>query len=126
MSGATITFEDPLTRKLFMFYFYVLQSLNDKNLYFGYTNDLRRRVKEHNAGKVISTKNRQFLKLVYYEAYRSEKDAREREKQIKKRAKAYISLKRRFKNSIIIEWFSSEGVLNVVTKFVAHWACLQI
>ena len=103
MSGATITFEDPLTRKLFMFYFYVLQSLNDKNLYFGYTNDLRRRVKEHNAGKVISTKNRQFLKLVYYEAYRSEKDAREREKQIKKRAKAYISLKRRFKNSIIIE-----------------------
>ena len=100
-SEATITFEDPITRKSFMFYFYVLQSLNDKNLYSGYTNDLRRRVKEHNAGEVRSTKNRRPLELIYYEAYRSEKDARERERQIKKRARAHIGLKRRFKNSII-------------------------
>lgn len=83
-----------------MFYFYVLQSLKDFDLYFGYSNDLRERLKEHNSGKVSSTKNRKPLALIYYEAYRSEKDARERERQIKKRAKAFISLKRRFKQSL--------------------------
>jgi putative endonuclease len=84
-----------------MFYFYTLQSLKDKNLYFGYSDDLRERLKEHNAGRVDSTKERRPLDLVYYEAYKSEKDARERERQIKRRAKAYISLKRRIKNSIL-------------------------
>jgi putative endonuclease len=90
----------PLTRKSFMFYFYAFQSLKDKDLYFGYTNNLQERTKEHNAGRVPSTKDRRPLELVYYKAYRSEKDARERERQIKRRAKAYISLKRRFKNSL--------------------------
>lgn len=83
-----------------MFYFYVLQSLTDKDLYFGYTNNLRRRVKEHNDGQVIATRRRTPLRLVYYEAYRSEKDARTRELQIKRRAKAHIGLKRRIVNSL--------------------------
>ncbi|QQG45746.1 MAG: GIY-YIG nuclease family protein [Candidatus Sungiibacteriota bacterium] len=83
-----------------MFYFYTLQSLKDKNLYFGYTGDLRKRIKEHNEGRVYSTRNRRPLECIYYEAYRSEKDARERESQIKFRAKAYISLKRRLKHSL--------------------------
>jgi len=84
-----------------MFYFYTLQSLKDKDLYFGYTQDLKQRVKEHNAGRVTATKDRRPLECIYYEAYKSEKDARERERQIKRRAKAYISLKRRLKHSII-------------------------
>ena len=84
-----------------MFCFYVLKSSKDKNLYFGYTEDVEQRVKEHNAGRVPSTKDRRPLECVYYEAYKSEKDARERERQIKKRAKAHISLKRRLKHSII-------------------------
>ncbi|MEK7178327.1 MAG: GIY-YIG nuclease family protein [Patescibacteria group bacterium] len=84
-----------------MYYFYVLQSKKDEDLYSGYTNDLQERFKDHNSGRVISTKNRRPLFLVYYEAYRSEDDAREREKQVKKRAKAFISLKRRFKNSLL-------------------------
>jgi len=84
-----------------MFYFYILQSLKDKELYFGYSDDLRQRIKEHNAGRVHSTKNRRPLEPVYYEAYRSEKDARERERQIKRRAKALISLKLRIKNSLL-------------------------
>jgi len=85
-----------------MYFFYTLKSLKDNNLYFGYTSDLRRRFKEHNAGLVKSTKNREPLVLVYYEAYKSDIDARERELQIKKRAKAHIGLKRRIKNSLII------------------------
>jgi len=84
-----------------MFYFYILQSKKDKRLYFGYTNDLKQRFKDHNQGRVISTKNRRPFILVYYEAYNSKRDAQEREKQIKRRAKALISLKRRIKNSLL-------------------------
>ena len=84
-----------------MFYFYVLQSLQDKDLYFEYTDNLLRRFKEHNAGKVTSTRDRRPLEIIYYEAYKSEKDARVREQQIKRRAKAFISLRRRFKNSLL-------------------------
>jgi len=83
-----------------MFYFYILCSQKDSNLYFGYTNDLQRRVKEHNKGKVESTKHRVPFELVYYEGYKSERDARRRELQVKRRAKAFISLKRRIKNSL--------------------------
>ena len=61
-----------------MFYFYTLQSLKDKNLYFGYSDDLHKRLKEHNMGRVDSIKKRRPFILVYYEAYKSEKDARER------------------------------------------------
>jgi len=84
-----------------MFYFYVLQSLKDKNLYFGYSNNLQERCKDHNAGRVVSTRDRRPLALVYYEAYRAENDDRERERQIKRRAKSHIGLKRRIRNSIL-------------------------
>ncbi len=83
-----------------MFYFYVLKSLKDKDLYSGYTNNLRQRFKDHNAGRVNSTKERRPFEIIYYEAYKSEKDARNRERQTKRRAKAFISLKRRIKDSL--------------------------
>ncbi len=83
-----------------MFYFYVLKSTKDKNLYFGFTKDLKKRLIEHNSGKEKSTQNRKPFKLVYYEAYLSEDEARNRERQIKHRAKALISLKQRIKKSI--------------------------
>ena len=83
-----------------MFYFYILKSVRDKKLYAGFSEDLQKRFKEHGRGRVNSTKNRRPLDLIYYEAYKSEKDARNRERQIKKRANALISLKRRLINSI--------------------------
>ncbi len=41
-----------------MWYVYVLRSLTDNNLYVGSTNDISRRLSEHNSGKADSTKNR--------------------------------------------------------------------
>lgn len=38
------------------FYVYVLKSLKNKNLYIGYTNNLKKRIKEHNRGLVFSSK----------------------------------------------------------------------
>ena len=52
-----------------MYYVYILKSNKDDNLYIGYTNDLRRRLKEHNTSFSKATKSRLPLKLVYYEAY---------------------------------------------------------
>ena len=63
-----------------MYYVYVLQSLKDKNYYIGYTNDLKNRIKQHNNGKVKSTKYRTPFKLIYYEASRNRYDALKREK----------------------------------------------
>jgi putative endonuclease len=66
-----------------MFYVYVLHSEKDNKLYTGYTNDIKRRMGEHKAGKVESTKNRRPLKLIYYEAYLEKDDAENRERFLK-------------------------------------------
>ncbi len=50
------------------FYTYVLLSLKDDAHYIGYTNNLRKRIEEHNSGKNFSTKSRRPLKLIYFEA----------------------------------------------------------
>ncbi|MDP3799936.1 MAG: GIY-YIG nuclease family protein, partial [bacterium] len=85
-----------------MFYVYVIKSKMDGNLYFGSTNDLKKRFAEHNSGKVFSTKHRKPFELVYYEAYKAEKDARNREYNLKLRANAFNQLKRRIYESVKI------------------------
>ena len=84
-----------------MFYVYVLRSKKDNNCYIGSTVDLERRIKEHDAGLVFSTKSRLPLELVYYEAYKSESDVRYREKNLKIRSRAYAQPKKRIKKSIL-------------------------
>ena len=62
-----------------MHYVYILQSKKDGNFYTGSTNDLKRRLHEHESGNVRSTWNRRPLELVYYEACLNEDDAKQRE-----------------------------------------------
>ena len=83
-----------------MFYVYVLKSTKDNNLYTGYTNDLKRRLVEHNSGKNISTKSRIPFELIYYEAYKSREDATQREKMLKEYGKSLGGLKRRISKSL--------------------------
>lgn len=83
-----------------MFYVYVLKSSQDEELYIGSTKDLKRRLKEHQSGESFSTKLRRPFELVYYEAYKDEKDAREREQALKLRGNARRFLKERIKRSI--------------------------
>ncbi len=66
-----------------MFYFYVLGSDLGK-LYYGSSNDLKHRLKEHLSGEVFTTKKHSGWKLIYYEAYANEEDARLRERNVKK------------------------------------------
>ena len=80
-----------------MFYVYVLQSKKDDKFYTGFTNNLKKRIDEHNLGKVKSTKNRLPLKLIYYEVCINQQDATHREKYLKTTyGKRYI--KNRLKN----------------------------
>ena len=83
-----------------MFYTYLLRSKKDKKLYIGFTKDLRRRVQEHNSGLSESTQFRRPFELVYYEAYKSEKDARKREENLKLFGRALGGLKRRISSSL--------------------------
>lgn len=66
-----------------MHYLYILHSLKDNNFYTGTTSDLKRRIKEHNAGKNFSTAPRRPFKLIYYEAYLLKEDAEARERYLK-------------------------------------------
>lgn len=65
------------------YYVYVLESLSDGNWYTGYSDNIKRRLKEHNQGKNRSTKHRRPLKLIYYEGCLSQNDALAREKYLK-------------------------------------------
>ncbi len=75
-----------------MYYVYVLKNENTQELYYGYTYNLERRFDEHNT-------NRKW-KLIYYEAYLSELDAREREIKLKQYGQTRTHLKNRLKKSL--------------------------
>lgn len=66
-----------------MYYIYILFSKKDKQLYTGFSNDLKSRFGKHRAGFVKATKHRRPLQLIYYEVYAKELDARRREKYLK-------------------------------------------
>ncbi|HPS28417.1 MAG TPA: GIY-YIG nuclease family protein [Candidatus Paceibacterota bacterium] len=68
-----------MTPQKYGFYVYILLSLKDKCFYTGYTADLRARFLQHKRGEVKSTVNRRPLKLIHYEYYINEHDARVRE-----------------------------------------------
>jgi len=66
-----------------MHYVYVLWSKADKKFYIGYTDNLKRRINEHNAGKVHTTVRFGNPQLIFFEAFLSRRDAQRREKYFK-------------------------------------------
>jgi putative endonuclease len=79
-----------------MFYIYLLKNVKG-TIYIGYTNNLRRRLREHRAGKTYTTKRMKSTDLVYYEAYPTELAAKEREKKLKQFGSSYHGLVKRLK-----------------------------
>jgi putative endonuclease len=86
-----------------MFYTYVLISKKDKELYVGFTKDLKKRIDEHTNGRVASTVHRRPLNLVYYEACLNEHDYIKREKYFK------TGFGRRFIKNRIEGYIEEEG-----------------
>ena len=66
-----------------MYYVYILRSEADCGLYIGFTTDLRKRLKAHQAGEAFATSYRGPWRLIYYEAYLDEQDALGREEYLK-------------------------------------------
>ena len=54
-----------------------------KSFNVGSTYDMKKRLTEHNAGKVPATKKRRPLEVIYYEAFKNKYDAYLREKWLK-------------------------------------------
>ncbi len=66
-----------------MFTVYVLRSIQNNQLYVGYTTDLKQRLETHNKGSVVSTKGKRPWEIIFSEAYISQDDAIRREKYLK-------------------------------------------
>ena len=71
-----------------MHYIYIVEC-RDNTLYTGYTTDLDKRIKTHNAKKGAKyTRGRTPVVLKYYEEFDNKADAAKRESQIKKLKRA--------------------------------------
>jgi putative endonuclease len=64
-SGRQPETDRPWAEVKYMFYVYILKSKTSKRIYKGTTSDLKVRLKQHNAGKVMSTKAYRPWLLVY-------------------------------------------------------------
>lgn len=81
---------------------YILQSSVNDRFYIGSTNDLDRRVGEHNAGKTKSLQHLRPLQLVFYQEYQTMGQARRIESKLKK-----------LKSKVIIERIIKEGFIKL-------------
>ena len=66
-----------------MYHCYILQSLSNGRLYIGKTNDLQRRLHEHNANHTKSTRNKGPWVLLFAKPCPSQDEAAQWEKRLK-------------------------------------------
>ena len=76
-----------------MYYVYILKHPTEDRIYIGFTAGLRSRVKGHE-------REHSDWRLAYYEAYASEKDARDRERRLKLHGNVKQLLKKRIMRSL--------------------------
>ena len=74
-----------------MFYTYIIYSGEIDKYYVGSTNDLPRRLEDHNRGKDKYSRLGKAWKLMYFEKYETRPEAFSREREIKKmKSRVYI------------------------------------
>jgi putative endonuclease len=69
-----------------IYYVYILKSLIFDKTYIGFTDNISRRIKEHNSGKSRYTNIYKPWRIVYTEKYETRIEARKREKYLKSAA----------------------------------------
>ena len=80
-----------------MWHVYVIKS-KEGFYYWGMTSNLPKRLKKHNSGKSYYTKKGTDWKLMYFESFKTAKEARKREKY--------------FKNNAGKEWLRRRGIID--------------
>ena len=79
-----------------MYFVYVIRSKKDELFYTGFTDNLERRLLEHNQGLQESTKNRIPFEIIYFEWCIDKQDAINRENYLKSGwGKRYLKLRLR-------------------------------
>ena len=78
-----------------MWYVYILRGSKTKQIYIGLSEDLKRRVKEHQ-----QLQRHKGWRLIYYEAYLNQDDAVKREQMLKHYGSAKQSLLKRLEGSL--------------------------
>ncbi|MBU2235857.1 GIY-YIG nuclease family protein [Patescibacteria group bacterium] len=66
-----------------MYFVYVIKSIKFLNRYIGSTNNIGKRIEEHNNGKCRYTKGRRPWELIYKESYDTRAEAMKRERFLK-------------------------------------------
>jgi len=74
---------NPVRDPSVMYYVYIVQSRKNGKWYTGNTNNLRKRLSQHNKGESTWTKVGIPWEIIYYEACSNVEDARSREKYLK-------------------------------------------
>lgn len=85
-----------------MSYVYILRSLVNGRYYVGSTNDLERRLNEHNSGKTKSIKNLRPLEVVFSKKFITLEEARKIEVKLRK-----------FKSRKILDKIVAEQTINL-------------
>lgn len=68
-----------------MYYAYIIKSIKNKSFYVGITNNLERRLQEHNSGKLKNTRNKRPWILWHFRECVDSKEARKEELYLKKK-----------------------------------------
>ena len=66
-----------------MFFVYVLKSKKENTTYIGFSEDVNKRLEEHNTGKTKLTKGKIPYELIYAEECATKTEARKRELRLK-------------------------------------------
>lgn len=66
-----------------MYYFYVLRFITNGKFYYGYTENLKKRIIEHKSKHSSFTSKNGAFDLIFYEAFLNKKDAQDAERYFK-------------------------------------------
>ena len=66
-----------------MFYVYVLQGKYSNKIYTGLSGNVNRRLRDHNSGRVRTTKKDKPYEIIYVKEFENRIDARKHEKYLK-------------------------------------------
>ncbi len=94
---------------------YILQC-SDGSFYKGQTNDLKRRIKEHNDGKISHTSKHLPVELIHWEYFYTREEAVKRESDLKT-GFGRTWLKRSFEKQTLAKWARQTGVDGIDSMF---------
>jgi len=85
-----------------MFYVYLLRNDVSKETYVGFTSNIKQRLEVHNrGGNKFTNRKEGTWKLIYAEIYKSESDARTRERKLKSHGSGKHELFKRLKDTLL-------------------------